>query len=84
MSDVRWTRRLQHRAEQLLVATGRRPTTRDMGLADAGVALTEKGFVRVDATMRTSNPDVYAAGDKVQGWILACQAKASADIAVEA
>lgn len=57
----------QLRAEQLLVATGRRPNTRDMGLQDAGVALTEKGFVRVDATMRTTNPDVYAAGDVTGG-----------------
>lgn len=55
------------RAERLLVAAGRRPNTRDMGLEDAGVALTEKGFVRVDSTMRTSNPDVYAAGDVTGG-----------------
>ncbi|MGI9077152.1 MAG: dihydrolipoyl dehydrogenase family protein, partial [Gemmatimonadaceae bacterium] len=57
----------QLRAEQLLVATGRRPNTRDMGLEDAGVALTKKGFVRVDATMRTTNPNVYAAGDVTGG-----------------
>lgn len=57
----------QFRAERLLVATGRRPNTRDMGLEDAGVTLTEKGFVQVDATMRTSNPDVYAAGDVTGG-----------------
>ncbi len=57
----------QLRAERLLVATGRRPNTREMGLEDAGVALTEKGFVRVDATMLTSNPDIYAAGDVTGG-----------------
>ncbi len=57
----------QLRAERLLVATGRRPNTREMGLEDAGVALTGKGFVRVDATMRTSNPDIYAAGDVTGG-----------------
>lgn len=57
----------QLRAERLLVATGRQPNSRDMGLEDAGVALTEKGFVRVDMTMRTSNPDVYAAGDVTGG-----------------
>ena len=55
------------RAEQILVAAGRRPNTRDMGLEDAGVELTENGFVKVDATLRTSNPDVYAAGDVTGG-----------------
>ncbi len=53
----------QHRAERLLVAAGRRPNTRDMGLPEAGVTLTEGGFVQVDRAMRTSNPDVFAAGD---------------------
>ncbi len=57
----------QFRAERLLVATGRRPRTSDMGLEEAGVFLTKKGFVQVDATMRTSNPDVYAAGDVTGG-----------------
>jgi mercuric reductase len=55
------------RGEQILVAAGRRPNTRDMGLEDVGVELTEKGFVKVDATLRTSNPDVYAAGDVTGG-----------------
>lgn len=55
------------RAEKLLVATGRRPNTSGMRLHEAGVTLTDKGFVQVDATMRTSNPDVYAAGDVTGG-----------------
>jgi mercuric reductase len=57
----------QLRAERLLVAVGRRPNTRDLGLEAAGVELTERGFVRVDAAMRTSNPDVFAAGDVTGG-----------------
>jgi mercuric reductase len=57
----------QLRAERILVAAGRSPNTRDMGLEEAGVTLTPKGFVRVDVTMRTSNPDVYAAGDVTGG-----------------
>ena len=54
-------------AEQLLVATGRDPNTSDLGLDDVGVTLTARRFVQVDATMRTSNPDVYAAGDVTGG-----------------
>ncbi len=57
----------QLRAERVLVATGRRPNTRDLGLEDVGVALSPSGYVQVDATMRTTNPDVYAAGDVTGG-----------------
>ncbi len=73
----------QLRGERLLVATGRQPNSRDMGLEDAGVALTEKGFVRVDATMRTSNPDVYAAGDVTGGSGYVYVAAAGGRVAAE-
>jgi mercuric reductase len=49
--------------EQLLVATGRRPNTANMGLEEAGVGLGSRGEILVDETMRTANPFVYAAGD---------------------
>jgi mercuric reductase len=55
------------RAEQLLVATGRRPNTEELGLAEAGVEMDPKGFIRVDEHMRTSDPDVFAAGDVTGG-----------------
>lgn len=51
------------RAEALLVATGRRPNTRGLGLEEAGMEVGKRGEVLVDETLRTSNPDVYAAGD---------------------
>ncbi|MGH7477002.1 MAG: mercury(II) reductase [Longimicrobiales bacterium] len=50
-------------AEQLLVATGRRPNTETLGLDAAGVETNRAGFVEVDEFMRTSNPDVFAAGE---------------------
>jgi len=50
-------------AEQLLVATGRRPNTAGMGLEEAGVKLGKRGEILVDETLRTENPHVYAAGD---------------------
>ena len=55
------------RAERLLVATGRQPNTENLGLDTVGVALTERNFVQVDVTMRTTNPDIYAAGDVTGG-----------------
>ena len=50
-------------AEQILVATGRRPNTAGMGLEDAGVELLPTGAIKVDDRMRTSKAGVYAAGD---------------------
>ncbi|GIK57443.1 MAG: mercury(II) reductase [Chloroflexi bacterium] len=50
-------------AEQLLVATGRRPNTANMGLEENGVKLGRRGEILVDETLRTGNPFVYAAGD---------------------
>ncbi|MCI0434874.1 MAG: mercury(II) reductase, partial [Gemmatimonadetes bacterium] len=50
-------------ADKLLVAAGRSPNTRSLALEAAGVVVNENGAVVVDATMRTSAPDIYAAGD---------------------
>ncbi len=50
-------------ADVLLVALGRAPDTRGLGLDDAGVAVDERGFVQVDRTLRTANPRIWAAGD---------------------
>ncbi len=47
----------------LLVALGRQPRTRGIGLREAGVHVDAHGFVRVDRTLRTTNPRVWAAGD---------------------
>lgn len=48
---------------QLLVAVGRTPRTRDLGLDAAGVQTTSRGMVRVDRTLRTTNRRIWAAGD---------------------
>jgi mercuric reductase len=50
-------------ADQVLVATGRRPNTAGLGLEKAGVEVTERGAIRVDDSLRTTNPRVWAAGD---------------------
>ena len=51
------------RADRLLVATGRTPNTRALNLEAAGVSLNAQGAIVIDKGMRTSNPDIYAAGD---------------------
>ena len=63
IADVEGRRR-EFPGAALLVATGRRAAVRGLDLDTARVGLDEDGcFVRVDNAMRTSNPDVYAAGD---------------------
>jgi mercuric reductase len=50
-------------AEQLLVTTGRRPNTADLGLTEAGVQIGPRGEILVNEHLETANPDIYAAGD---------------------
>lgn len=53
------------RGAQLLVATGRRPNSDDMGLERIGVTLGSEGAILVDDTLRTAAPGVFAAGDVI-------------------
>ena len=50
-------------ADQLLFALGRKPNTENLGLEAAGVALGEKGEVKVDADNRSSVASIFAVGD---------------------
>jgi pyruvate/2-oxoglutarate dehydrogenase complex dihydrolipoamide dehydrogenase (E3) component len=47
----------------LLVATGRRPNTDDLGLEAAGVATDQRGYIVVDDQLRTCVPGIWALGD---------------------
>jgi len=50
-------------ADQVLVATGRRPNTKDIGIDKAGVELNKKGAVIVDSYSKTNVDNIYAVGD---------------------
>jgi glutathione reductase (NADPH) len=50
-------------ADVLLVATGRRPNTKGLGLQEAGVKLSARGAVEVDGWSRSSVPSIFAVGD---------------------
>jgi mercuric reductase len=53
--------------DQVLIATGRRSRVQDLNVEAGGIALDERGRIKVDATLRTSNPKVWAAGDVITG-----------------
>ncbi|MDJ1370164.1 dihydrolipoyl dehydrogenase [Gulosibacter molinativorax] len=54
----------------LLVAIGRGPVTNGLGYEEAGIEL-DRGFVKVDDTLQTTVPGVYAIGDITPGLQLA-------------
>ena len=68
-------------AEQVLVATGRRPNTADMGLEEVGVTL-QRGAIAVDQHLRTSLEGVFAIGDATMISMLAHTASYQGEIAV--
>jgi dihydrolipoamide dehydrogenase len=69
-------------AEVLLSAVGRLPVTEDIGLEKTGIK-PDRGFIKTDEFMRTSEPNVYAIGDVVPTPMLAHVASAEGILAVE-
>ncbi len=47
----------------LLVATGRKPNTEGIGLELAGIALTDRGYIKVNERLQTTAPGVWAIGE---------------------
>ena len=49
--------------EKVLVAAGRAPNVEEIGLKEAGIQLTERGFIKINERMETSAKGIYAIGD---------------------
>jgi dihydrolipoamide dehydrogenase len=69
--------------DRVLVAVGRRPVSRDIGLDKAGVEADQKGFIKVDEKRRTTAEHIYAIGDVAGEPMLAHKATYEGKIAVE-
>jgi dihydrolipoamide dehydrogenase len=69
--------------ERVLVAVGRRPNSRDIGLDKAGIEVDERGFVKVTEQRRTSVGHIFAIGDVAGEPMLAHKATYEAKVAVE-
>ncbi len=67
-------------AEEILVATGRRPLTSGLGVEAAGVQL-ERGFVVKDSELRTSQEHIITAGDVAGGYLFTHKAVYEGEIA---
>lgn len=75
---------IRERFDRVLIAVGRRPKTRGLGLEAAGVAMDDSGFISVDAQRRTSVPHIYAVGDAAGQPMLAHKAMREGKTAAEA
>jgi dihydrolipoamide dehydrogenase len=69
--------------ERVLIAVGRRPNSKDIGLEKAGVQVDSKGFIEVDPQRRTTAPNILAIGDVAGEPMLAHKATYEGKIAVE-
>jgi dihydrolipoamide dehydrogenase len=69
---------------RVLVSVGRVPGGVDLGLENTKVERDEKGFIKVNSRMETSDPAISAIGDIAGGVLLAHKASKEARIAVEA
>jgi len=67
----------------VLQAVGRSPNGRKIGADKAGVAVSDRGFIPVDAQMRTNVPHIFAIGDIVGQPMLAHKAVHEAHVAAE-
>ncbi len=70
--------------DRVLVSIGRRPNSAVPGLDKTGVKVDGRGFITVDAAMRTAQPNIFAIGDVVGEPMLAHKASHEARVAVEA
>jgi dihydrolipoamide dehydrogenase len=70
--------------DRVLVAVGRSPNSKGLGLENTKVRVNEKGFVLVNEQRRTDDPNIYAIGDVAGEPMLAHKATYEGRVAVEA
>ena len=69
--------------DMVLMAVGRRPNGKDIGVEKAGVIVNERGFIPVDKQLRTNVPHIFAIGDICGDPMLAHKATNEAKVAAE-
>lgn len=71
------------KCDRVLVATGRKPNTKGLGLEALGLELDERGRVKVDEHFETNIKGIYAVGDVIEGPMLAHKAEEDGVACVE-
>jgi dihydrolipoamide dehydrogenase len=73
----------QRTFDKVLISIGRKPNSSGLGLKSTGVVVNDRGFIEVDAQMRTADANIFAIGDIVGGAMLAHKASAEGRVAAE-
>ena len=71
------------RCDRVLLATGRRPATGELGLESIGLETDRHGFLAVNDHFETASENIYAVGDCIGGAMLAHKAMEEAVVCVE-
>lgn len=91
--DKRWTLELESdkgkkldplTADRVLVAVGLKPNSNNLALEPNGVKTDKRGFIEIDAQLRTSVPNIFAIGDVTGHKLLAHKASKEGHVAAEA
>ena len=69
--------------DRVLIAIGRNPNTKSLGLEKTNVKLDDRGFIRVDNRQCTHDQSIFAVGDVVGGFMLAHKAQHEGKVAAE-
>jgi len=69
--------------DAVLVAVGRRPNSKELGLENIGIMINKQGFIEINEKQQTSLSNIYAVGDVVGEPMLAHKASHEAKIAAE-
>src|SRR5437868_7594472 len=69
--------------DRVLVSVGRVPNCGDIGLENTKVQRDDKGFIKANAQMQTDDPNIFAIGDVIGGYMLAQKASKEARVSVQ-
>ena len=69
--------------DYVLMSIGRKPETRGLGLENTKVTVTDRGWIKVDKQLRTTDPNIFAIGDIAGEPMLAHKASHEGKTAVE-
>lgn len=69
--------------DYVLMSIGRRPETKGLGLENTKVKVTERGWIKVNQSLQTEDPNIYAIGDIAGEPMLAHKASHEGKVAVE-
>ena len=69
--------------DYVLMSIGRKPETKGLGLENTKVTVTDRGWVKVDKQLRTTDPDIFAIGDIAGEPMLAHKASHEGRVAIE-